>query len=358
MASLQNTQPTNNGLLPHLCSGPAVFGLVIAGELIALALVLMNSTLTHFPWVQLGYVSMTVQWIVLLSALALCQLSRVLSSLSAVLGGGLAYLLVLLIGLVVLMLAQWVIDGYIDLLSLIKNMILTAIFSGIFLRFLYLQQQLRHQQHAELQSRIQALHARIRPHFLFNSMNAVASLIPVNPELAEKVVEDLSQLFRVSLQEASLVSLDEEISLCRSYVDIEHIRLGERLQVQWNCDHGLTNIEVPSLILQPLIENAIYHGIQRLPDGGVIQIVTGIKHHQLELKVMNPLPVLVDNQTDDLSNLLEGKKSNRMALRNIEHRLQAHYGQEATIDVQFKPADNTQSPYYEVTLCLPIQQEQ
>jgi two-component system sensor histidine kinase AlgZ len=345
-----------------------VFGLGIAGELVALALVLSNGALVAFSWVQLGYVSMVAQWIVLLSALVLCQLSQVLARFSAVVGGCLVYLTVLLLSLVVIAAAQWLVYGSIEPLQLVKNMLLTAIFSGIFLRYLFLQQQLRNQQQAELQSRIQALHARIRPHFLFNSMNAVASLIPVNPELAEQVVEDLSQLFRVSLQEASLVSVDEEIALCRSYVAIEQIRLGDRLQVDWRCHHGATSsvasdavnhvadILVPSLVLQPLIENAIYHGVQRLPDGGLIQISTWIDGKQLILKVTNPLPVLEDNQTDNLGNLLEDKKNNRMALQNIENRLQAHYGRGASLDVQQNTSE-TNTPHYEVSIAIPIESD-
>ncbi|MFT5117506.1 MAG: two-component system sensor histidine kinase AlgZ [Kiritimatiellia bacterium] len=364
-----NQATISNGLLPHLCSGPAVFGLVIAGELVALALVLSNNALTSFSWIQLGYVSMVVQWIVLLSALVLCQLSRIFVQFSAVVGGCLAYATVLLISLVVIGVAQRVVYASVDPLHLAKNMLLTAIFSGIFLRYLFLQQQLRNQQQAELQSRIQALHARIRPHFLFNSMNAVASLIPVNPELAEQVVEDLSQLFRVSLQEASLVSVDEEIALCRSYVAIEQIRLGDRLQVVWRCHHHLADDEtsnaadilVPSLVLQPLIENAIYHGVQRLLDGGLISISTWIDGKQLILKVTNPLPVLEDNQTDNLENLLkdtflQDKKNNRMALQNIENRLQAHYGRGASLDVQ-QNISGTNAPHYEVSIAIPIEND-
>ncbi len=360
-ASVTPSRAVQEGLLPHLCSGSAVFGLVLAGELIAFALVLTQSTLMTFSWGQLGYVSMIVQWITLLSALLLCRLSSVFSRLSVILAGGLAYSCVLLIALLVIMSALWLLDGYIDVLALVKHMMLAAIFSGIILRYLYIQQQLRHQQQAELQSRIQALHARIRPHFLFNSMNAVASLIPVNPELAEKVVEDLSQLFRVSLQEMSMVSLDEEIALCRSYTDIEHVRLGDRLHIDWQCQHSdhdfARDISVPSLVLQPLIENAIYHGIQRIVGGGVIHVATWVGTQCVFLRVTNPVPELVDNQTDDLNNLTDSGQSNRMALNNIQHRLHAHYGEAASIDVQQTrdhANNNTVQAVYQVTITIPM----
>lgn len=344
-----------DGLLPHLCSGSAVFGLVLAGELIAFALVLTQSTLMTFSWAQLGYVSMVVQWITLLSALLLCRLSSMFSRFSSLVSGCLAYACVLGVALVVIISALWLVDGYIDVLALFKNMILAAIFSGIILRYLYIQQQLRQQQYAELQSRIQVLHARIRPHFLFNSMNAVASLIPVNPVLAEKVVEDLSQLFRVSLQEMSMVSLDEEIALCRNYTDIEQVRLGERLHIEWQCEHAGCNTLVPSLVLQPLIENAIYHGIQRIVDGGVIHVSTWIENHRLLLRVTNPVPDLVDNQTDNLSSLTDNDKNNHMALKNIQHRLQAHYGQDANIDVQQR---HDGEAVYQVTITIPVAMSQ
>lgn len=348
MTFLVKPAASNDGLLPYLCGGQAVFGLVVAGELIAFALVLVKGSLMNFSWAQLGYISMVVQWIVLLSALILCQLSATFARFSVLIGGCFAYISVLLVSLCVILSALWILQGYIEGLVVLKNMILSAIFSGIILRYLYLQQQLRNQQQAELQSRIQALHARIRPHFLFNSMNAVASLIPVDPDLAEKVVEDLSELFRASLQEASMVPLEEEISLCKSYTDIEQIRLGERLSVQWHCEHQNCNILLPSLVLQPLIENAIYHGIQRLPDGGTITIHTWLEAQKLIIKVTNPVPVLIDNKTDTLSSLIDENKGNHMALNNIERRLQAHYGEKATMVLQ------QMSSCYEAIITLPL----
>jgi two-component system, LytTR family, sensor histidine kinase AlgZ len=351
-------------LLPYLCNPSAVFGLVLIGELIALALVLMDSSsISDFSWTQLGYVSMVVQWIVLLSALTLCSLSVPLSRLSPLSGGAIAYVSVLAIAFVVICSASWIINAYIAWEAVVKYMVLTAIFSGILLRYLYLQQQLRLQQQAELQSRIQALHARIRPHFLFNSMNAVASLIPVDPALAEKVVEDLSEVFRMSLQQASLIPLEKELDLCRRYADIEQVRLGERLTIEWQLLEHIDDIQVPSFILQPLIENAIYHGVQRLPEGGVVTILLTSEEQQLSIVVQNPMPILEDNKTDhllsgnaEMNNELgktADKKTNQMALGNIAHRLQAHYKNKATVEAVIVD-ENTSAPFYRVSLCLPM----
>ncbi len=177
----RDPEVTESAFLPQLCHSTAVLSLVIAGELIAVALVLASSSLDNFSWWHLGLVSLTVQWIVLFSTLLLCRLAGHLSNLPVRAAGIFAYLTVLLVSLLVLLGAQYMINRTVDPLILIKHMLLSAIFAGIILRFLYIQQQLRYPQEAELSSRIQTLHARIRPNFLFNSMNAVASLIPVNP---------------------------------------------------------------------------------------------------------------------------------------------------------------------------------
>jgi two-component system sensor histidine kinase AlgZ len=350
-----NNDSRAHGFLPYLCSATAVFGLVLLGELISVALVLMDGSFRAFSWMQLGNMSMVVQWIVLLSALVLCPLSRLLASLPPLLAGMTAYLLVLLVALFAISGALWLLDGVIAPQVLMKYMVLAAIFSGVFLRYLYLQQQLRQQQQAELQSRIQALHARIRPHFLFNSMNAVASLIPVNPSLAEKVIEDLSEVFRMSLQQASLIPLTDEIDLCRRYVAIEQVRLGERLQVNWQVQDEIPSTSVPSFVLQPLIENAIYHGIQRLYDGGVVDVSVVVEGKNLQLTVRNPTPELQSSETDQLiqDSAAGDKKTNHMALSNIAHRLEAHYGSRASINVKIIKNESPQE-VYEVTLLFPI----
>lgn len=334
-------------LLPNLCSTPSVLGLVLVGELLAVVLVLVQAPLSHFSWAVLGVMSLLVQWIVLLSAALLCQLSNSLNRASAVKGGLAAYGLVLLISLIVLIMAQWFLYRFLVPAELFKNMLIAAIVAGIMLRFLYIQQQLRVQQQAELQARIASLHARIRPHFFFNTLNAVASLIPVKPGQAERMIEDLSQLFRASLKEPHLVPLSEEIDICRRYIAIEQIRLGDRLSVVWedSLDGSGDSYSLPSLILQPVIENAIYHGIQRLPEGGEVTIKIKMLDDQLLIHVINPLPVLSDTGTDKLPEL----KGNQMAIDNIRHRLQAHYEGNARLETR------ENSNFYEVILSLPTE---
>jgi two-component system sensor histidine kinase AlgZ len=189
------------------------------------------------------------------------------------------------------------------------------------LRYFYVQQQLRVQEQSELRSRIQALQSRIRPHFLFNSMNIIASLIESDPKTAESVVEDLSELFRASLNEAgSQVPLSEELALCERYVRIESLRLGERLSVDWQMEPVPAGVRIPLLTLQPLLENAIYHGIQPLPEGGTIGVRLWQEQSHVNVEISNPVA--------DRPATTEG---NRMAMENTRSRLGALYGTRAEL---------------------------
>jgi len=202
--------------------------------------------------------------------------------------------------------------------------VISGIITGLVFRYFYVQQRLRLQEQAELQSRIQALQSRIRPHFLFNSMNIIASLIATEPDTAEEVVEDLSELFRASLNEAgNQVPLQEELDLCERYLRIEALRLGERLRLAWDIDTLTPGIRIPLLTLQPLLENAIYHGIQPLPDGGTIEIQLRLEQDFVVVRIVNPIPPPSHTQES---------QGNRMALQNIRSRLAVLYGNKATLD--------------------------
>lgn len=320
--------------LPDLCNSQAVFLLVLVAELLALLLTISASSgLQHFNWDKLALISVQVQWIVLFSAVALCRIRFWLGQQTHVQAGTASYVLVLLFTLVLSVLGQWIIYGIgaggtagdhfeFDYWLLLNNLVIAAILSGILLRYLYLQQQLRNQQQAEMQARIQALQSRIRPHFLFNSMNAIASLISTDPETAERVVEDLSELFRASLAEPTLIPLERELTLCKHYLEIEQLRLGRRLQVDWQIGSYTSEVKIPSLMLQPLVENAIFHGVEPMPKGGKITIKVSQNDKQLSIVISNPYVLVKRNsQNHDHS-----QRHNRMALDNIRRRLTAHFG--------------------------------
>ncbi|MEJ2444503.1 MAG: histidine kinase [Exilibacterium sp.] len=306
-----------------------MFALVVVGELLAVALVLAGSSLRNFSWSQLGMVSFLVQWIVLTSAALLCPLRPLLARCSSMVAGSLSYGLVLVVTLLFSAVGLRVRypNVAIDVWALLDNLLLAAIFAGIVLRYFYLQQQLHNQQQAELGARIQALQSRIRPHFLFNSMNSIASLIGVDPGTAEVVVEDLSELFRASLAEPALVPVSDELALCRRYIHIEQLRLGNRLRVEWDIGDYPQGAKIPGLSLQPVLENSVYHGIEPLPKGGCVAVTVKVEDHRFILEVRNPLPRKRGGGMQR-SKAAGGntRQGNQVALDNIRHRLAAHFG--------------------------------
>ncbi len=186
--------------------------------------------------------------------------------------------------------------------------------------YLHIQRQIVTLSHLLEASRIQELQSRIRPHFLFNSMNMIASLIAIDPGKAELVVVDLARLFRRVLDDAyTLVPLREELALCRSYLALEKLRLGERLQTEWELgDYG--DVQIPSLTLQPVLENAVYHGIELLPEGGLIKISVKRINERLILTVANPRSLIMQHS-----------RGSKMAIDNVQKRLVAHFGPTAVV---------------------------
>jgi two-component system sensor histidine kinase AlgZ len=315
--------------LPDLCKVGAVVFLVLLAQLLALVLTLAVATETGFSWEFLALSSLFTQWVVLASAALLCVLRPFLARLSLPWAAGCSYVLILLVAMLCSVAGQYL--GLaagargLDWRRIAIHLLIAAILAGIALRYFYLQQQLRQQQEAELRARIEALQARIRPHFLFNSMNTIASLIASDPQLAERAVEDLADLFRQSLAtEQTQVSLQEEIELCRRFVAIESLRLGSRLQLAWDIDSLPDHLEIPRFTLQPLIENAIYHGIQPLPEGGRVDVKVALDASRCHLQVRNPVVV----------NGGGARNGHQMALQNITRRMQALYGSAASVEIQ------------------------
>jgi two-component system, LytTR family, sensor histidine kinase AlgZ len=171
------------------------------------------------------------------------------------------------------------------------------------------------------EARLMALTARIRPHFLFNSLNAVLGVIRSDPRQAERALEALADLFRALMQEnRELVPLSAEIALARQYLDLERLRLGERLQVRWDVESCPPDARVPPLMLQPLLENAVYHGIEPLADPGEVHILLARRQDRLLIELTNPC-----------SGLGTHHGGNRMALANIRERLLLFFDLEATL---------------------------
>ena len=289
------SEPQNNVFLPDLCTTRAVLVVVVASELMAIVISLVAGYFEPFGFERLALTSLFIQWIALTSAALVCQLrgrlNRLPQAWAALAVVALVAFDTLVFSLLARVLMSWVSAAAMPPLwhwDILANVLIAAIISGLVMRYFYVQEQLRVKDRAELKSRIQALQSRIRPHFLFNSMNIIATLIRIDPDAAEQAVEDLSSLFRASLKDSgSEVTLAEELALCERYIRIEQLRLGERLDVEWRIELEPESVALPLLTLQPLLENAIYHGIQPLAGGGVVRIAAAIEQGRVVLRVSN-----------------------------------------------------------------------
>lgn len=323
--------PKDDFFLPDLCSVGAVFLVVLAAELLAFLLTLMTADLRD-PWAALGLTSLFIQWVALGSCAGLCALRRFIAhrplseATTAMIGLVLVVTAVFSAVALVMLGDPRLLEWQSRLLFFVRNLLVAGLLSGILLRFFYLQYEARKYLVAESQARIAALQARIQPHFLFNSMNIIASLIRIDAARAERAVLDLSSLFRASLEEpGTVVSLKRELTLCRHYLDIEQLRLGERLRLAWDVDEAALGASLPLLSLQPLVENAVHHGISRLTEGGTLSVHVRSRDKGVEIHITNPL--VNDAESD-------AKHGNRIALDNLRQRLMMLYGRSAKLNLR------------------------
>jgi two-component system sensor histidine kinase AlgZ len=336
------SQPAQT-LLPDFCDVRAVFAVVLLTELLAIVFSLIATSTGSQFWDYLALCSFLMLWIALLNAAALCLMRKWLHQHEQYLTLSITFCVMMMVSLLVTLLVEKLVAysmNTVDSLFLLRVMSISAVIYFILLRYFYIQQQWRINTAAQSRAEIQALRARIRPHFLFNSMNTIASLIAVSPEAAEQAIEDLSDLFRASLSENNMNKLGDEIELTKSYLAIESLRLGNRLHTEWRIDESLLDINVPALCLQPLAENAVYHGIEPLKKGGKIVISALQIDNRLDLSVTNPL--LPEQQSLSL------KKGNQMAQDNIRQRLQLVYGNNGKFII------NDTKENYTVSLLIPL----
>lgn len=318
------------GFLPSFCRVGLVFAVVVSAELLALVLALGTDGSWEAMWQRLSLLSLYIQWIALASATVLCVTRPWLASLPRGWEGVVAWLLIQLVAAGValgaaalLPASDWGTSGVEGTALLVRSLAVSGIVGALLLRYLYLHHQWQRQVIAESSARFEALQARIRPHFLFNSLNAIASTARSNPPLAEELIQDLSDLFRASLaRPEDLSTLGEELELARRYLAIESQRLGDRLRVSWDLEGLPLQAPLPPLMLQPLLENAVYHGVEPSAEGGLIQIVGRYRRGQVNLGIRNPLPPV------PTPNCREG---NQMAADNVRQRLEAMFPAAASL---------------------------
>ncbi len=346
----QDNTPAEPGFLPDFCNARVIF-LVILGAIL-LAFVLSLASMRHGEdyWVNLSMIALFIVWIAFGNILVLCVCRRFLHRLSPIVAAFSSYGLSLLVTFVVSILAlvttpqetspitqgeSLIMNGF-----LLRNLAISAIVSAVALRYFYVQHQWKSNIQTEARSRIQALQARIRPHFLFNSMNTIASLTQTEPMKAEKAVLDLADLFRASLGHQDKVTLREELDFTKRYINIEELRLGDRLKVELHLQDNISlSTLIPALILQPLVENAIYHGVEPLTDGGTVRIEINSTARELQLTITNPKPL----ERDPL------RSGNKMAQDNIRQRLQLAYGDQSKMKIKESDDD------YSVSFHIPIE---
>jgi len=210
--------------------------------------------------------------------------------------------------------------GDVTTTTLLRRLLFTLLIASALLYYFALRTKALSPAIAE--ARLQALQARIRPHFLFNSINAVLSLIRSEPKQAESALEDMAELFRVLMRDnRQLAPLLDEVALCKQYLGLEKLRLGDRLCIEWHIDKMPRDALVPPLVLQPLLENAVYHGIEPSSAPGVIAINIFLRRGEVHAILRNPFQAGSRH-----------KGGNRMALANIRERLALHFDAEAGLE--------------------------
>lgn len=336
--------------LPDLCRLPRLAALLGMAELVVLVLVLAPDDARTWTLARFVSASGLALWLALGVAVLLCKLrapiSRLpqrigavaavaLAALVAFLGAGVIHALYSAIGSEPLGVGFWRFSG--------GSAAVATLIVALALRYFYVSDRWVAQTEANARAEADALQARIRPRFLFNSMNLIAGLLRRDPVLAERAVLDLSDLFRAALGAGDGDStLAAECELAAQYLSIEQLRLGERLRVEWDRREPLPwELALPRLVLQPLVENAVLHGVSRLPEGGMVEIALWTEGRALRLRVRNPAPA-----PDAAAATLHRGAGH--AQRNIGHRLAWRFGPQARVTAGW--ADG----YYACEVTLPL----
>lgn len=321
------TTMTDKQWLMDLSQPLAVFTVVVITQMVVLVYSLSFIGFNFKYLNQLAVLSFMAQILAISLVLMLVLFRRQLNRLQAMTGVALVLLLTTILTVMLTGFLVWVdrvlMFNYIEdeLLTLVKVVVATVLTMLLLLRYFYVQNQWQQQIKALAEAQMNAFQARIKPHFLYNSLNSIAGLIAIDPPAAEQAVMDLSGLFRKAFtqKQQNMTSLEKELAWVNQYLAIEQLRLAERLQYQQQVDESLLNQRIPLLTIQPLIENAVIHGIAHLAEGGCINLTIKRYNQHLKIIVSNPF------------NSARVKKGSGTALNNIKTRLALHYGDEARL---------------------------
>jgi two-component system sensor histidine kinase AlgZ len=327
-------QLTEPGFLPDFCRGEMVINVVVLAECLAIVATIIIPPLTASVFQDLFYISLFLQWIALTSIGVLCAARPYLNRLGERRAVLMAYLLLLCVTWVVSEFALWLMAG-VDIIESPRppwyayfhgqNLTVSAIINALALRYFVARHQLRQKTLAVERARATILKYRIRPHFLFNSMNIVASLTRRAPVRAETAIEDIADLFRLMLDDSKdLMPIQNEIKIARKYLKLEKLRLEDRLNANWHTESLSRTTKTPALMLQLLLENAIHHGIEPLPKGGNIDIRLWLDDGRLHISIISPYAELSE----------VARRDGDTALNNIRLRLHDLYGENADLKIE------------------------
>lgn len=349
--SLGNKSTSASGhFLPNFCEGRMIINVMIIAEMLALVISLVMPVPSVFfsnYFEALLQISIFIQWIALACAFGLCVSRRYLMRLPNHTALVIAYLILLLTTLLVNELAVWVLYFTGKTASArpfwyahlhFQNLSVSAIINALMLGYFLTKQELTQRTASEAKAKMDALQTRIRPHFIFNAMNIIASLTRSDPKKAEQAIEDMAEIFRMMLnEEETMVPIKKEIDVAKKYLALEELRLDARLQVIWDEGKFPRKAIMPTLTLQPLLEYAISQGIETIPTGGTISITLWEEDDIIRIRVKFPVPK-------------KGKKESKrhLGLDNISQRFENHYGDKATLRLE------DQDGWAVISLTLPV----
>jgi len=337
---------TTNNWLTDFCESKHIFVSIIMIQIVALIYALSFLSFDATFLNKLSILTLLCQFIGINLLILLCKLKRFFNAFPVI--QGVIILTIFVIG-VTSLLSQVI--GYLDM-QLTFNLLITqdainylnlklslsaVVIILALIRYFYIQDQWSQQIRKLSEAQLNALQARIKPHFLFNSLNSIASLISIDSERAEIAIADFSSLMRRTFTHKDKnITVEEELNWVNQYLSIEKLRLDKRLQFHIKCDEDLLTKKIPVLCLQPLVENAILHGIQPLEDGGTIDISIVKNNKRIMISVKNPY--------------LKAHKviSNGTAINNIKERLNLQYGNKASIEI------NDKGDEYQIIIGIPL----
>lgn len=309
--------------LPYLCHGRFLLRLLVLAQAVAVVLA-FSPGIADDPWYRLGVISIFVHWVALLTTFVFCFVRQLLNQLSS---GKILLSCCVIFLLITLIVSYFVhsVIGWLGLanqtltLFLLGNVIVAVVIAAIAMQFFIMHSERSIQLQAQSKAEFNALQARIQPHFLFNSLNTSAELIHIDPVAAEQALLDLSALFRAALHAGENVLLADELTLAKQYLSLEQWRLGNRMTVEWSQPENITELYVPALIVQPLLENAVRHGVENCVQPSTLHINVIQTNQSIAIIIVNPF----QHHND--------RPRNGIAIDNIRQRLQLHFGNNAQL---------------------------